>query len=59
LRQRSALRDELAAKHRWKNLQDQLIAEADDEIGAGGEKMRRCRLQAVTMRDVEHYRQPE
>ncbi len=52
LRERPALRDELTAKHRWKYLQDQLIAETDDKIGAGGENMRRCRFQTVAVRNV-------
>ena len=42
LRQRAALGDELAVKHRRKDFQDQLIAETNDEVGACGEKMRRC-----------------
>ena len=37
LRQRGPLRDKLTAKHRRKNLQDQFIAETDDEVGSGRE----------------------
>jgi len=34
------------------------LTETDDEVGAGGEDMRRCCFQAMAMGDVERYRQP-
>jgi hypothetical protein len=58
LRQRSPLRDELVAMDRRKDLQDRFIAETDDEVGTGREDMRRCRLQTVTVCDIEGDWQP-
>jgi len=58
LRQRRALGDELVAQHGRKYFQDQIIAETDDEVGAGRENMRRGRFQTMAMRDVERDRQP-
>src|SRR6202035_2076641 len=58
LRQRGALRDELRAMYRRKNLQDERTVEADDKIGAGGEHVRRRARQAMAARNIERYRQP-
>ena len=55
LRKRGALRDELRAQYRRKNLQHQAV-EADDKIGAGQERMGIGVRQPVAARDVEGYR---
>jgi hypothetical protein len=57
LRQRNTLRYELAAKYRRKDLQDKLIAEANDKIVAGREQVRILIRQSMTARDVERRRQ--
>jgi len=57
-RQRASLRDKLATVYWRKNLQDQIVAETDDEIGPRREDVRRSRLQAVAARDIERHRQP-
>src|SRR5205823_6551838 len=48
-RQRTALRNKLVTEEGRENFQDQFVAEADDQIGSGGENVRRRGRQAVAM----------
>ena len=58
LRQRPALGDELRAQERREDFQDQLLTEADDEIGAGRKHVRRADIETMAACDVERDRQP-
>lgn len=58
LRQRPAFGHELRAELRREDFQDQLLTEADDEIGAGRKHVRRADIETVAARDVERNSQP-
>ena len=58
LRERASFRGELAAKKWREDLQDEFFVERNDEVGAGGENVRRRACKAVAAGDIERDRQP-
>ncbi len=58
LRERASFRGELAAKKWRENLQDEFFVEGKDEVGAGGEDVRRGACEAMAAGDIVRNRQP-